>query len=114
MGVASAVGPASVGRGRAGGGLRRWAAALQAHARAVTDAARPAALGRPPGRPLPCAVLFRSAAPHVAASQPPPSRSALHPDLRLALAAAAAVPGPDRGSVRLRVPVRQCTVALDP
>ncbi|KAG1080384.1 hypothetical protein G6F40_015901 [Rhizopus arrhizus] len=37
----------------------------------------------------------------------------VHPDVRLARAAAAAVPGPDRGAVRLCVPVRQGTLAPD-
>src|SRR5215213_4508032 len=43
-----------------------------------------------------------------------PPESAVQPDLRLALAAAAAVPGADRGPGRVRVPVRQGTVAPDP
>src|SRR5699024_3382557 len=44
----------------------------------------------------------------------PTAGPASPPHLQLALAAAAAVPGPDRGPVRVRVPVRQGTVAPDP
>src|SRR5690606_13101988 len=46
--------------------------------------------------------------------RPAPPEPAVRPDLLLALAAAAAVPRPDPGPGRLRVPVRQGTVAPDP
>src|SRR5690606_26651735 len=118
--------PVSVGRSGAGTGRRdgplrcsRGGSGFRGGQRAPPATRLPAPpmlppLGSRPGPPLPCAVFSRSAAPHDAAPYAPPAQPALVPDLRLALAAAAAVPGPDPGAVRLRVPVRQGTLAPGP
>src|SRR5690606_36632309 len=71
-------------------------------------------LGRRRGSQLPCAVFSALQQPHVAAHAAPSAQPPFVPDLRLALAAAAAIPGPDPGAVRLRVPVRQGTLAPGP
>src|SRR6218665_440093 len=68
------------------------------------ESSGPGRLGSVKSGRYPAPSLEMTVPPHVAAHQRSP-RLPAQPDLRLALAAAAAVPGPDRGAVRLRVPV---------